>query len=640
MFDLMKARDDGPVTYAEPNQSDGVASTLSTISKFNPVEAIPRAHWSVAKNPEIFTEIFTSAERQQRLVDNVFARDRATEEAFDQRIAAVKTATGVELENPMRGGYAIDARKQIRDEVRANRLQTIDAKGGIPEYQQNIFEQRLEELRQKHPDKMGELTFGDLGTQAKDIARGTEEDTKKASAAATDPIASFGASVAGSLWAGRRDPLFLGSLFVGPVTAVGKSVLARVVDAGIRQGLFNAGVSALEQPVVQEWRREVGLKSGVEPALENIGMAFLFGAIPGAAFRGAHEAAKARPAIERVLAGHPEPGDAEIAAKAVGAGMEPHEVTAVRIGEEMQSADRALLPPAAKNVAPEVHDDMTAAALKFADDPINSPAPEALAALRSFDPRDAAARRNLSAEDYAQFRRGVIDENGEPFGVDDYSPPNQMDGHHDLRYGSLIDRIEAEQPKSQAEAVMAASRVMEEDGTKATVTRLRDDLERFGTPAGKTKIAESRISDADGEHSTVNISNDAGFVAGRVEGKFLRVTTSFVEENMRGRGVGLDLYEEAMDWAKSRGLALMSDKVLSEDAKHIYAALARRGYDVKSLDGGTRFEVRAAKTSAKDPMEKIPFVREDGTPVMLTRGQAAKIGERESNFAMLVRSCK
>jgi hypothetical protein len=41
---------------------------------------------------------------------------------------------------------------------------------------------------------------------------------------------------------------------------------------------------------VQEWRQTLGLRSGVLPAVEQVGMAFLFGVIPGAALRGVHEA--------------------------------------------------------------------------------------------------------------------------------------------------------------------------------------------------------------------------------------------------------------------------------------------------------------------------------------------------------------
>ncbi len=48
----------------------------------------------------------------------------------------------------------------------------------------------------------------------------------------------------------------------------------------------------------------------------------------------------------------------------------------------------------------------------------------------------------------------------------------------------------------------------------------------------------------------------------------------------------------------------------------------------------------APKIPSKDPLSKIPFVRDDGTPQMLSASQAAKIGEKESTFAMLVRSCK
>lgn len=486
MFDQLQQRQtEGPTTFAEPEDAAPFSARLYRALPL-PIPgtsfAVPR---DVIENTETYANIFTTAERQQRLVNNAFSAERSAEEAYDQRIAAIKDATGIELENPLRGGYAMDARKQIRDEIRANSMQSIDAKGGVPEYQRRIFDAKVAEVQQKHPD----LLLPTTEEAAKDIARTAEFEANAATQGA-NPIGSFVAGMAGGLWAGRRDPLFVGSLFAGPVGATGKTVLARIVDSGIRQGLFNAGIAALEQPTVQAWRKEVGVRSGLEPAVENVGLAFLFGFIPGAAFRGVHEAVTAAPAVQRVLAGAPQPGDLEIAARAVREALQPHEAAAVRMGEEMTDADKALLPPPPRDVGPELHDDLTAAALRQADDPLNSPAPEAVAALKQVEPDpDIAAR------------------------------------------------IQTEQPRDLAEAQMVATEVLEERASKATVTQIQEDFARPPLP-------ESMIDEA------------------------------------------------------------------------------------------------APKLPAKDPLSKIPFVRDDGTPTMISQAQAAKIGERESTWAMLVRSCK
>lgn len=355
MFDALKAKDEGPVTWAEPDDGSSFSSVLQRAvqapARYGAMAAMAPA--DIALHPETYGAIFTAAERQQRLVNNMFADERSLEEAYDQRIAAVRTATGQELENPLRGGYAQAARRQIQQEVRAGGMQPIDAKGGIPEYQRRIFDQEYAALREKHPD----LPDGDLRREASDIAKQAEEGMGTAAGApGVNPAGSLVAQFGGSMWASRRDPIFVGSMFLGPTSAMGKTVIARMATSGLIQGAYNAGLAALEQPAVQAWRREAGLRSGTEPAIENVGMAFLSGLIPGAALKGgqevlAHNFQAARPAIERAMSGNPEPGDAELIAgvmerarAAQHEALSPIETRAIKTGEDMQAADRATEP--------------------------------------------------------------------------------------------------------------------------------------------------------------------------------------------------------------------------------------------------------------------------------------------------------
>lgn len=491
MFDTLdQPPDEGPTTFAQPGGSQSFLAHLAGTIASAPIE--PFIH------PEVYRDIFDNAERQTRLVDSAGAENQALETAYDQRIAAVKQATGIDLENPMRGGYSIEARKAIRDEVRANGMQPIDATGGVPEYQRRIFDQKLEALRQSKPDQTEALTFGDVNEQARGIAKGAATARTPDDA---NPITAFGASLAGGMWGSRRDPLFLGSLFLGPTSAAGKTVLARIASAGVRQGLFNAGMTAIEQPAVQQWRDQIGVESGVKPAIENVGLSFLFGAIPGALFRGAHEVMAARSAIERVVAGRPEPGDAAAAVQAMGAEKEP--VAAVHMGEDMQAADKAVLSePPPEGVAPQLHDDMVAAELKRAD----SPDEPSAAAVESV--------HDLQA------------------GKDERLPEAQ----------NIADRVEAAKPQTEHDAQVAADEAIDDIGRGYGVAHLNDQI--------------------------------AAETAARTE---------------------------------SRAVATAPE---------------------------------AEKPARSDPLGKVPFVREDGTPTLLTPKAAAAQGERETGFAMLVRSCK
>lgn len=493
MFDMLQPGTmEGPQTFAEPGDNSSLGETMARVARnaalySNPIGTSAVAATEFATRPDAYLDLFRTAERQQRVVDNVFARTRAQEEAYDRWIATVRSETGVELENPLRGGYAREARFTIREDVRNNEMQSIEGTGGVPERQVQLFNQHLDEVRAAYPDK--NLTFRPLDEEARAVAGEAEAQAHTAAAAPVDPVLGLAAQFAGGLWAGRRDPLFVGSLFLGPTSAVGKAALTRIATAGLTQGAFNAGLTALEQPAVQAWRRDAGLRSGVEPAVENVGMAFLFGLIPGAIIRGAHESTvqAARPALRRVLDGQPQPGDAETALRAVSeAAPDEPTLATVRMGEEMQQADTELA-RAPRDVPPELHNDMTAAALRHADDPLNQPSPEAVAAMRADDPEITA-------------------------------------------------RIEDGNPQTQHDAEMIASDVIEERGTRDEASRLRQELDQ--PPPEPTPVpAEER-------------------------------------------------------------------------------------------------------RPARDMLEKIPFIRDDGTPTTITRGQLAKIGERENDFAMLVRSCK
>lgn len=457
------------VTFAEPGSAEGFATALKR-SAF----PLSTAALDIARNPELYGDIFTKAERSVRLTGNMVSESAARSEAYENRIKAIKDATGIELENPERGGYAIDARKAIRDEVRAGGLQPIDAKGGIPEYQKRIFDQKVADIQKEHPD----LQFGDIQPAAETIA-------KMAADAAAQPrpeanvIASFATQFAAGAVGSRRDPLFIGSMFAGPTSAVGKTALARIASSSLFTGLFNAGVSAVEQPAVQDWRARIGMESGVIPALHEVGVAFALGLIPGALIQGVKEGL-ATP-LRRVLAGHPEPGDLE----AIHAGLTPaapREAAALASGAESVAADRATLTiPEPKGIEPQLHDDMLAAALKRADDPAE-PSPEAVQAVRAIEqqpPPGESANR--------------VGETNVGFGSAAMKAYREM-----LRSGELDEvaqRVRDWQPKSEREAVEAADQALDDIGRRESAAVLRESIDRLAAER-ETARAERLAAEA------------------------------------------------------------------------------------------------------------------------------------------------
>jgi len=270
--------------------------------------------WATPESDASLSDVFSAAARNQMVAGttNIVAETAAREEAYDRRIEAVRQATGVTLENPERGGYSIDARRAIRQEVLAGGMAPIDEKGGIPAYQKRIFDQKVAELQQKHP----ELQLGDVGEEAKNVAIQSGQDLSRAMTNRDiNPLLQYGAEFAGSMWGSRRDPLFLGSLFAGPISAVGKAAIARIASSALNQGLFNAGVMSLGYASTQQWRTKIGQETGLLPSMQDVGLAFLMGAIPGAGIEGAKELAGP---LRRLMRGEPQAGDITKAVEALG----------------------------------------------------------------------------------------------------------------------------------------------------------------------------------------------------------------------------------------------------------------------------------------------------------------------------------
>lgn len=407
-----------------------------------------------------YADIFSAAAQNELVAgtDNLVAEPAAREQAYDARIRAIKDQTGIELENPERGGYSIAARKAIRAEVIAGGMSPIDEPGGIPAYQKRIFDQKVAELQQKHPD----LTVGDINAEARDIAHRSGDELGRAMGQSDlNPILKYGAEFAGSLYGERRNPLFLGSLFAGPSSAVGETVLARIASSALYQGLYNAGLTAAAQPAVQEWQAKIGRENGVVPALQDVGMAFVMGMIPGAAIEGVKELAGP---LRRLMSGRPEPGDLAKAGEGLGT-VQPPAAAAMRAGEESLAADGAALAgPVPKDVPAELHDDLIGAALKRADDPA-APSPEAVAAVQA-RPEEAASP--ISSE--------------------------------------LQDRIEQAAPQTPADAMRAADEALDDFGRRDGMSALRERL-RAGREAEERATEDWLNSEDRLKHETGDIMN-------------------------------------------------------------------------------------------------------------------------------------
>jgi hypothetical protein len=365
---------DTAITFSDPAQGEPFSFSLHDFFKTG--EPPPDGSTdlpAIEKNVDDFFAGVTAAERQTRLVDTINAHDSALAEAADNRIETARRLTGVQLENPYDGGYTAEAQQRVRDAIA--RGEDVSSRDGdsnaVAAERVRIFNEKVDALAQEFPDKAEGLAFGQsLDDQARAIAQSAAYDGANAGG-------GFMASLLGGMWGSRRDPLFVASLFAGPGVSTAASAIGRVAMGALKMGLYNAGLQALAQPRVQAWRQTIGERAGAVPAVENVGMAFLLGAIPGAAIEGAHAlSAPGRASLRRLVDGTASPADAAAAAKAMGVTLDDtaRRELAAAANDGLADAQAVGAPP--PGIAPAEHANLAAQATRFVEDPANNPPPD------------------------------------------------------------------------------------------------------------------------------------------------------------------------------------------------------------------------------------------------------------------------
>lgn len=365
---------DTAITLAEPSQGEPFSFSMHDVFRVDPkmADAIGQAgqpDWmNLDRDVDRFRAGVVAAERQTRLVEIITARENALAEAEANRIETVRRLTGVQLENPFEGGYAEEANRRVN----ARGLHGNDRDAARAEERRNIFNEKIGELKQSFPEHAGALDFfgQPLEDQATAIAKGAAYDGEHSNAGVF-------ASLIGGLWGSRRDPLFIASLFFGPEASAAKTVIGKIGMGALSSALYNAGLQALAQPAVQQWRAEIGERHGVYPALENVGMAALIGAVPGAAIEGIRALAQpAKAALGRMVDGTASPADVETAAKGLGVTLDDDTRRALNVAADDTPAQAAAIGDRPPGIPEAEHETIAAQAVRHAEDPANNPPPD------------------------------------------------------------------------------------------------------------------------------------------------------------------------------------------------------------------------------------------------------------------------
>lgn len=174
-------------------------------------------------------------------------------------------------------------------------------------------------------------------------------------------------------------------------------------------------------------------------------------------------------------------------------------------------------------------------------------------------------------------------------------------------------------------------------------TRFRED--GVSVEGGKElpTLPELTFSDEGKSFSVTEPGGEEIFAQGNVGANTgnLQITGTNLPADLRGRGLGVSMYEMVAQEAHKRGGMLFSDYSLSADAIHIYEALARRGYEV--LRNPKAFEpnlktVQLATEKADGPVFRVgpkkeapaPVLPPDVTPDEATRVQSSVMATRRA----------
>lgn len=618
-FPFLYDQREGPVTFANGDEGRGVAGMLADmVSGDNAIRTDVGTMAGMAPDQSgegadfnRFAKTWRAAEQSQIYVDNTYARQAAMEEAVDRRIAAVRDATGVTLENYTRIPPTTSTMAGFIDDPQ-------------PDDRREHFHAQLRELAQKHPDKADRIKADlPIEDEAKALAR-TSEQAAQVAAGEMSTLGGLAASLGGGIAGSFRDPLQVSLLFAGGGAGTAPTAAARIAQVAIREGLINAGAVALSQPSVQAWRDEAGLRSGVMPALENVGMAFLFGAILGGPIQGVRELRGAdRLAVERTMAGVASPEEAMTAARVLD--VPEAEQGAIRMAAEAAEAERVVVGERLADVPDELDADLTAAALRNAEDANQPPAAAAMAleiyspTVERYVPPEQRAVEGVTADEQGGFTpsqmkallneetEGLINMWHEVRSFRDLPPSNASDSYKKL--------IGAYARELESAGVLRATSENEIRGIMLD-KRLRGETPQ---PLGRETVDVGGIEILPPERQ---IAPSNQFIAQRL-----------AEAQPKTQAEARAVVAEAMEETGTKN-------IIAATRADLESGVALRGRDEAGAPIRHDPDAEIEKMPRGDPMDKMFTLDDEGRPKLVSRATLAKQGERDALFGDLVRSCK
>lgn len=254
---------------------------------FSPIRDDAPASW--ASGQSTLTEIWDAAREQMRLVDNTTAKAEAYTRAYDERIRAIRDATGETFENPMNVSVARDEPEQRFDPQRGI---ISDTERTATKMQEAVdrFNVWLADVEKRHPDRSSIIRAGvPVERDAEALAKNADERLAK-SMAANDGVSRWMAAIGGGVVGSAYDPIQVMTMFAGGGPGGARTIGGRILSTALKEAAVNGFVEAALQPQVQSWRKEIGIENGLNEALKNVAFAATIGGVLGGGVQAGGEA--------------------------------------------------------------------------------------------------------------------------------------------------------------------------------------------------------------------------------------------------------------------------------------------------------------------------------------------------------------
>ncbi len=218
-----------------------------------------------------------------RAIDQSNSRELMLDEARDERRLALETATGrsygdltQEFVREQQLNRPVDSRS-LFEQIADIPAMLADVWRTTPERAEDRMVEQITRRHLQRGEGSGIFTGRRLEERARELAQEREAELNDVQARTRDQgLRSFAGVLSGGIASSLTDPVQQASLLIGAPARAG-IVAAMGIEAAI-----GGGTSLAMSPVVQQWRKELELESGLKPALQDAGV----DALASAAFTG------------------------------------------------------------------------------------------------------------------------------------------------------------------------------------------------------------------------------------------------------------------------------------------------------------------------------------------------------------------